>query len=133
VFFQKAKSKKSTLSLQCSAILPDSLTPTERSCSGRRQRRPSLENLRPARFDRFGNAVVRHDQTHASDAQRFLLRVGFSVMEIHSIWPASYPRAPGDNSYGYVEWPWFCPRGGHVFASRTASFQGEFGQIPYDS
>jgi hypothetical protein len=32
-----------------------------------------------------------------------------------------------------VEWPWFCPRGGHVFASRTASFQGEIGQIPYDS
>jgi hypothetical protein len=47
--------------------------------------------------------------------------------------PASYPRAPGDNNYGYVEGPWFCPRGGHVFASRTASFQGEIGRIPYDS
>jgi hypothetical protein len=22
--------------------------------------------------------------------------------------PASYPRAPGDNNYGYVEGPWFC-------------------------
>jgi hypothetical protein len=36
VFFQKQNLKKSLLSLQGSALLLDSLIPTERSCSGQR-------------------------------------------------------------------------------------------------